>query len=41
VIDLKSSGIMSHRLIGQVIEIGLFLCLPFVNNQNCIIFCVI
>jgi hypothetical protein len=41
VIELKSPDIMSHRLIEQVIEVGLFLCLPFVNNPNCIIFCAI
>jgi len=41
VIELKNPDIMSQRLIGQVIEVGLFLSLSFVNNQNCIIFCVI
>jgi len=41
VIELKSPEIMNHRLIWQVIEVGLFLCLTFVYNQNCIIFCVI
>ena len=31
-IELKSPDIMGHRLIGRVIEVGLFLYSIFVNN---------
>jgi hypothetical protein len=38
---IKESWHNNHRLIEQIIEVGLFLCLRFVKNQNCLIFYVI